>query len=90
MNGLHYIHARYTDSGPNYEPPDKRQIDAIDDYVNGLPKEGMRYFRLAVNHDDEEVRHELWFIHMFFYEYILLNPQKETIWIMAMGETRTY
>ena len=78
-----HINARYADPEG---PPDKRQTDAIEDYINGLPKEEMRYFRLAADHEDPDYHHELWFIHTFFDEYILLNPQHETMWLMVMGE----
>ena len=66
-------------------PPDKSQIEAVEDYFNGLPKEGIRYFKLAVNHEDEAYHHELWYIHTIFHEYILVNPKQEMMWLMVMG-----
>ena len=78
-----HIHARYVDPEG---PPDKRQTDAIEDYINGLPLKEMRYFRLAVNLEDKKYHLESWFIHTFFDEYILLNPQHENMWLMVMGE----
>lgn len=80
-----HIHARYADSEIFDEPPDAAQIDAIDTYLNELPKEGMRYFRLAVDLETPDKNHDLWFIHMIFDEYILLNPQHETMWLMVIG-----
>ena len=95
------IHARYAD--PDYEtPPDTAQIEAIDAYLNRLPKAGMRYFRLAVPHegpyhyDDPkyydgtctptQYHHEFWYFHDFFDEYILVNPQHQSLWIMVLSE----
>ena len=83
LNG--YIHARYTDTTHFDAPPDKSQIEVVDDYFNKLPKEGTRYFRLAVNHEDEVYHIESWFIHIFFDEYILVNPKQEMMWLMVMG-----
>lgn len=82
---IEYMRARYADSENFYTPPDAAQIDAIDTYLNQLPKEGMRHFRLAVHHKDPDYHHESWFIHMFFDEYILLNPQREMMWLIVMG-----
>ena len=82
---IEYMCARYADSENFYTPPDAAQIDAIDTYLNQLPKEGMRHFRLAVDHKNPDYHHELWSFHMFFDEYILLNPQHETMWLMVMG-----
>ena len=82
---IEYMRARYADSENFYTPPDAAQIDAIDTYLNQLPKEGMRYFRLAADHEDPDYHHELWSIHIIFDEYILLNPQHEMMWLMVMG-----
>lgn len=82
---IKYMRARYADSENFDEPPDAAQIDAIDTYLNKLPKEGMRYFRLAADHERPDYHHELWYIHTFFDEYILLNPQRETMWLMVMS-----
>lgn len=81
---IEHINVHYAD--PEFdEPPDKSQIEAVEDYFNKLPKEGMRYFKLAVNHEDEAYHHELWYIHMIFHEYILVNPKQEMMWLMVMG-----
>jgi hypothetical protein len=80
-----YLRARYADSENFYEPPDPAQIEAIDVFLNQLPKEGMRYFMMAVSHEDENYHHELWEIHTFFDEYILVNPQQESMWIIVLG-----
>ena len=81
---IEHINTHYAD--PEFdEPPDKSQIKAVGDYFNKLPKEGMRYFKLAVNHEDEAYHHELWYIHIIFHEYILVNPKKEMMWLTVMG-----
>lgn len=80
-----YLRARYADSENFYEPSDPPQIEAVDGFLNQLPKEGMRYFKLAVSHEDPHYQHEVWFIHMFFDEYILVNPQQESMWIIVLG-----
>ena len=82
---IEYMRARYADSKHFYEPPEAAQIDAIDTHLNQLPKEGMRQFRLAVDHEDPDYHHELWHIHIIFDEYILLNPQQKKMWLMVMG-----
>ena len=82
---IEYMRARYADSEHFYEPPDAAQIDAIDTCLNQLPKEGMRHFRLAADHEDSDYHHELWSIHLIFDEYILLNSQQETMWLMVVG-----
>ena len=83
---IEYIHAYFAEQAKEYEEPlDKYRVETIDDYLNGLPKDEMRYFKLAVNHDDEAYRHDLWGFHMTFDEYILLNLQQETMWIMVLG-----
>ena len=82
------LRARYAD--PQSEtptPPEPAQIEAIEAYLNRLPKAGMRYFRLAVSHEDPDYHHErLWHIHEFFDEYILLNPEQQSLWIMVLSE----
>lgn len=40
---------------------------------------------MAVSHEDENYHHELWEIHTFFDEYILVNPQQESMWIIVLG-----
>ena len=82
---IEYMCARYADSKHFYEPPEAAQIDAIDAYLNQLPKERMRQFRLAVDHEDPDYHHELWSHHIIFDEYILLDPQRENMWLMVMG-----
>ena len=88
------LRARYAD--PDYEtPPDTAQIEAIDVYLNRLPKAGLRYFRLAVSHEgpknssDTPSQYHVevwWYIYSFFDEYILVNPQHQSLWIMVMTE----
>ena len=80
------LRARY--AYPRYvNPPDPAQIEAIDAYLNRLPKAGMRYFRLAVSHEDPNYHLEGWWtIYTFFDEYILVNPQHQSLWIMVMTE----
>ncbi len=79
------IQTRYADPKYFYEPPDTVQIEAVDAFLNQLPKEGTRYFRLAVSHEDPDYHHGTWFIHLIFDEYILLNPQQEAMWIITIG-----
>ena len=94
---IKHIHTRYADKKHFYKPPEPAQIKAVDAFLNQLPKEGMRYFRLAVefeiefldddsNHPRPEVFHELSSIFSFFDEYILLNPQQKAMWIIAFGD----
>lgn len=80
-----YIHARYADIEDFLGPPNKDQVEAVDDFINQLSKEGLRYFRLAVDHEDPDYHHEWWTFHDFFDEYILVNPQQESMWIIVLG-----
>ena len=40
-----------------YDP--SSQIEAVDDFINQLPKAGLWFFQLAVNHQDPDYHHEL-------------------------------
>ena len=63
----------------------RTKLKRVDDFINQLPKAGLRYFRLAVDHEDPDYHHEMWTIHDFFDEYILVNPQQESMWIIVLG-----
>ena len=80
-----HLRAHYADSENFYVPPDPSQIEEVNAFLNQLPKEGTRYFRLAVSHKDENYHHELWFIHLIFHEYIFLNPKQQAMWIIVLG-----
>ena len=90
-----YLRARYADSKNFYEPPEPAQIEAIDSCLNELPKEGTWYFRLAEKFETEflnddyrhrpELFHEWLHVFSFFDEYVILNPQQQAMWIVALG-----
>lgn len=90
-----HIHVRYADE-EFYEPPTPAQIESVDAFLNQLPKEGTRWFRLAVafeiafldddyHHPRPDLFHELSMAFLFFDEYILLNPEQKSMWIIVLG-----
>ena len=79
------LRVRYADSENFRKSPDKAQIEAVEDFINQLPKERMKYFKLAASHKDPDYHYEFWDIHIFFDEYILLHPQQQAMWIMVLG-----
>ena len=56
---IEYIHTHYADKEWFYAPSKPAQIEAVDDFINQLSKAGLRYFQLAMNHQDPDYHHEL-------------------------------
>ena len=78
------INARFRD--PTFDaPPSEDQTRAVLRFVEGLPSEERRCYRLTIDLDDERYRHEISHVHMVFDEYLVIGPAGRVLWMLILG-----
>ena len=71
-------------SDPSFSsPPSDGQRESVETLLARIRKTAMHCFRLKLDRADESHRHDTWFVHVTFYEYVVFEHQ--ALWLLVMG-----
>lgn len=63
--------------------PSDEQRESVEALLARLRKTALQCFRLKLSRSDESHRHDTWFVHVLFYEYVAFEHQ--ALWLLVMG-----
>ena len=64
-------------------PPSDEQRKSVETFLARIRKTALHCFRLRLDRADESHRHDTWFVHTFFHEYVVL--ESFAVWLLVVG-----